>query len=225
VIQNNPNLLSLKGLNGLELIASIYVADNPKLENLKELKSIKSINSLGIYQNEKFSNFFDEGSLPTTLRYLIIEKNPSLLTLEGLSASTAQIDGYIFIKNNKNLSSLIGLYPNHELSGDVEIENNDNLKDIKSMAPIVIANRNLHIINNDQLIDLEGLQNIRSAGKIFSGTPNSPNYSLQIFANDRLVNFCAIQELLTNGYAPNVTIVTNKYNPSVEDIKSGKCKE
>jgi hypothetical protein len=225
LIQGNTNLLSLKGLSGLEIISAIYVADNPKLENLKELKSIKSINSLGIYQNERFSNFFDENHLPETLRFLIIEKNPSLLTLEGLSEKTAQLDGYILIKDNKNLISLTGLYPNHRLIGDIEIEDNENLKDIKSLATIVIVERNLHIINNDQLTSLEGLDNVQSAGKTFPNLPNSPTFSLQIFANDRLVDLCAIQGLLSSGYAPIVNIVTNKYNPSVEDIKSGKCKE
>jgi len=225
IISRNPHLQSLKGLDNLEHIEYLWIGDIPKLENLKELKSIKSIEGIGIYQNERLSGFFNESQKPTSLRYVKIEKNPSLVSLKGLAAESSHFDGYILVKENKNLRSLEGLYPNHTISGEIEIEDNENLTDIKSLAPVVEVDRNLHIINNDQLTNLDGLENVRSAGKTYPYIPSSPTFSLQIFANDRLADLCAIKGLLATGYAPIVHIVTNKYNPSTEDIISGRCRE
>lgn len=224
VISDNTNLVSLKGLGGLEYISFLFIYNNPVLENLYEIKNIQTLKGMSIFQNEKLSGYFKEGSLPGGIVNVSLENNSGIINLKGLMAHNSEVSGSIYIKGNKNLQSLDGLYPSDTLSFSIEVEDNEKLVDIKALESIVVVKRNLWIINNDQLQSLEGLENVLSAGFDYN-IPGATKRTLDISENDLLKDFCALKGLLTDGYAPFVNIHQNAFNPSKDDIISGNCKQ
>ena len=71
------------------------------------------------------------------------------------------------------------------------------------------------IINeNDSLLSISGLSSLITV-----------NFNFIISHNTILTDYCSIQPLLLNGSYWIITIVDNKYNPTIDDIKNGDCSE
>ena len=87
------------------------------------------------------------------------------------------------------------------------------------------------------ITDLSALSNLKSIGSFFEISNNTEMTSLQglesldsisnkmniIHANDKLVDFCALEQLCEQEDV-NLSIYVNGYNPSVDDIRNGACK-
>lgn len=74
---------------------------------------------------------------------------------------------------------------------------------------------------NTSLTSLAGLENLITVNNMYigqdpGGTP---------VPNQNLSDFCAFQNLFSNGSYGDVNIANNSYNPTVQNIIDGKCSQ
>jgi len=130
-------MTNLNGLNSVQVIGALKIADTQNLQNLDGLESLDSIgNSLiiGFWSrandwpdpNESLSNIDGLSGLSYVGSSVLIWDNPLLENLDGLDNLTS-IEGDLSIKRNDNLTSLNGLNNLTSIGGDLEIEGNSNL--------------------------------------------------------------------------------------------------
>lgn len=97
---------------------------------------------------------------------LFIDQNFNLKTLVGLEQLT-HIGERLVIQNNKGLIDLNGLDNLNYVGGSVSINQNYELTDIKSLKNLTSVNWDLWVLNNPGLKSLEGLHNIVSVERNF----------------------------------------------------------
>jgi len=119
--------------------------------------------------------------------------------LEILSSKSIDFSG---LENIKNLDQLT-------------INSSQTIKNLKGLENIS-GNVGLSIRNNDLLENLDALE------KITSSTVNF----VTIESNENLSNFCGLLPLIENdsNISSKLEISNNKFNPTINDISTGKCK-
>ena len=100
--------------------------------------------------------------------------------------------------------------------GDITI-----LDDVVSLVPLttLVEVEGDVLIRNTSLITLNGLENlITVTGSITINSDLEQGMPIQ-----NINDFCALQNLFTNGAFGTVTIADNGFNPTVQDIIDGNC--
>ncbi len=145
----------------------VQIIDNISLESLEGLDSIQIFNSrLDVIGNDKLKNLegLEKSKIGDNGVWLEISENDSLLTLEGLgnmdSIVASTIHGNLYIRNNSQLGSLIGLNNLQYIEGDLEITGNASLIDISTLSQLNTVGRSVLISDNSILESLNGLENI-----------------------------------------------------------------
>lgn len=235
IIENN-SLQSLSGLENLTNIGSLWLSNNEYLTSITELSnatitntvlmnsntliSLEGLNLSNQIENVAFTGSFitslDILSSYTSLSFLRISET-NLTSLEGLNNLESINDLRLY--ENHNLTNLIGL-DNVQSIDDFIISECDSLLSLEGLNNLTSLGDAM-VINNDNLISLEGLGNLLSVERLGLGE----NHLNSDFPNPQLSDFCALQNLFTNGtYNPDeVRIGNNAYNPSIQDIIDGNC--
>ncbi|MCK6691752.1 MAG: hypothetical protein L6Q97_06565, partial [Thermoanaerobaculia bacterium] len=153
VIQNNDQLLNLKGLgNPLTRMATpwmnVLVADNDALTTLEGFEFLQKVGGLAY---DGFCCDFPFGELK-------IQHNINLLSLQGLDGLEG---GIVVIQDNDNLQSLEGFGDRFGNAGDayLSIAENDTLPNLKGLDSLSKIN-SLYIGKNGNLQNLAGLQTL-----------------------------------------------------------------
>ncbi len=186
VIDNNPQLVSLAGLENLTDFAggNLIISNNPTLSSLNGLGAI-GFSWVQIINNDALTNLSGlEGLVESFL--IRIEDNDALQDLSGLDNYSIGVGN--IIRNNASLSSLNGL---ESLMGveTIIIEDNPLLTDISSLENVQEIVVLFEIRNNDSLTNLAGLQN---AGTFFNLAAG-----FRISDNDALVDISALSNFET----------------------------
>ena len=241
-ISDNPALTQLKGLEGLSTVSILFIHDNHKLQSLSGLDQLTKVSHISIANNDRLNSFQGLHHLKEIGR-LTITGNSSLTSLRGFGEGVESVDnleinytsglrdltGMLSPRGKiesslelfgTGLTSLKGLSFSSELSFGIHIEDNF-LTDISALQSVEKIGRSLIIANNSQLRSLVGLNNLISVG---DGNNKDMGYRVGIYDNWSLRDFCALTGLFTKGTYYKVTIETNHYNPTVEDIKESQCK-
>ncbi len=135
-IFNNPNLVSLSGLENVILIEGhLNISDNDNLLNLNALENLSSIGS-----------------------YLSIEDNTNLNSLTGLN-NLSSIGGQLRVSENDNLVDFSGLDNLISVAGDFWIDDNDSLINFNGLENLISIEGVILIQDNMTLNSLSGLQN------------------------------------------------------------------
>ena len=95
------------------------------------------------------------------------------------------------------------------------------LDEVTSLQPLI----SLRIIEGDVIImdtDLQTLDGLENLEQITGSLSITSNMS-QGMPIQNIVDFCALQNLFTNGTFGQVTIQDNGYNPTVQNIIDGNC--
>ena len=207
-VRYNTNLISLEGLDNLQILGGLKILNNPLLTSLVGLEQITTIN--GAFR---------------------IQNNTMLSSINQLSNLTSV--GELYIENNTNLVSIVGLNQITSISW-LQIRNQDLLTDLSELSGLINVDY-LFIAGNDGLTSLNGLQNLIDNLGLYIGIGiefdifvNDPNINL--------TDFCGLTNLFVNGnyvadgnttamFFDGVTIVNNAYNPTIQDIIDGNCSQ
>lgn len=221
------NLDLITNLNGLSNLTTIgnncYINNNQNLLNLNSLSSLTSIGGLlKIFNNDSLTNL--GLSQLTSVINISIDGNAMLTDLQGLE-NINPTNRNIFIVNNSNLNSVVGLNF-HNSIGSIDISNNPNLNDISNLNSLTSINGTFNIQDNDLLVDLSGFSNVTTiTGGI--GIGNNQNltslnglnqlstigWSIIIGNNPQLNNIDALSNL---SYIPRALTISN--NSSLTNI-------
>ncbi len=191
LINQNPALTSLNGLNNLTQARGVQIQDNAALTSLTGLDNLTQIfglinGNLTIRFNNALTSLDGLGSLNSIEKELIIEENPALTNIMGLSALTNVNSIYLF--NNDALTSLAGLNGLTTIPAGIRLITNDGLTSLSGLNNLnfaatfesfgstalnnLSALANLTRVNNmtfefnDVLTSFAGLSNLDSVGQL-----------------------------------------------------------
>jgi hypothetical protein len=164
ILTDNPSLSDLSGVSGLTSIgASLVIRNNDLLTHLDDFSALTSVAaSMSITDNDGLTSISglsgivgftsalsirNNASLPdlqglfavSTLNGLIIDDNPSLVNIDGLSGLTAVGNAFadLLIDNNAVLTNLDGLASLIAVNADLRITNNPSLASCSSLAALL----------------------------------------------------------------------------------------
>ncbi|WP_310993223.1 hypothetical protein [Aequorivita marina] len=234
-IGGSMNLMDISGLSQVTKIKGDFQLYDTSLTNLNAFKNLKTIEgrflimgNLYLVNLDSLLNLNDIGSKIT------ISFNEALTNLDGLTSVTATIPEVIIYQNTR-LENINGLQ-NIKFTEQIEITNNFSLINLNGLSRATSPSR-IDIINNRSLISLSGLNNITAIGE--GGFYIEKNYLLKNLNNlDRisiiegplsiernilLKDFCALNDLITEGSFGTYLVLRNLYNPTIQDIIDGNC--
>ena len=191
IIQDNPNLTSLKGLeNGLskimttiriernislksleglgnmpeQILSHVYLSGNAEIEKLNCFSNLKSIGGyFFITSNNKLIDINSLNSLETIGNQFAITNNPNLVNLQGLSSLTSL--GFSFgLSRCDKIINLKGLENLRTIARQVGITNNDNLSSLEGLNSLETIGLHLTISGNPKLTSLEGMSKLKGIG-------------------------------------------------------------
>lgn len=181
IIDGNPQLTSLTGLDNLVDIASnLVVSNNPILISLNGLGAF-GFTGVEIVNNDTLVNLDGLNDLQDVFGMLIIEGNDALQNLVGLESYFGSL--YFIVRNNQNLTSLEGINSDLNFVETVSIQDNPLLTDISTLQNLNQILISFEIRNNDSLTNLDGLQ--------FDDVISD----FTIIDNDALVDISALSEI------------------------------
>jgi len=140
-IDSNPALATLRGLDSVRSAHGLFLTKNTKL---------RSLSALGNIRGELGNSTVARRSLddPPPFGKLVVEHNPSLLSLHGL-------DGIMGAET-------------------ISIQNNARLRSIAALRNIRTPALNLFVFKNPAMESLQGLQGLESAGNVLVSVDDSP---------------------------------------------------
>ncbi|MEP5340635.1 MAG: hypothetical protein ABJL44_12895 [Algibacter sp.] len=243
-VENNDLLTSLEGLGNLILVGrDLRIWDNASLKDLTGLGKLASVGGyIEITLNSSLIDIIGLKNLTSVDGYLRVFKNDLLTDLEGLDNLTS-LGGSLILGANDSLENITNLLNIASLGGDLNISENASLKKLTGLGNLTSVEGQCFIAQNNSLTDLTGLQGITSISEYLMIRQNQSLISLSgleslntiggniyigsaLFSNNIelgnpvLSNYCALTNLFMNGIYGDVNIVNNKYNPSVENIKT-----
>ena len=252
-IESNNSLESIKALENIPAVNNLTISGNPKLTSLKGLHNINVINRNlridGEFATLGFGNLgriggglyiigtqildLSDFNKISSLEGLTIKDNTILKSLEGLENIITY--GPIEIASNDMLQNLDGLSPFSVVKG-LKITGNNSLTSLENLENLTAIDNILRVSNNKSLTTLNGLQNV----KVVRYEPwhtwlTFPEF-VDIEGNDKLIDFCAIQDLITvldsldsnrGGWQPvyYCYVSNNGFNPTAQEIVDGNCKQ
>lgn len=167
VIENNPNMTNLDGLNKLEKIAGgVEISTNKSPSDYRGPSHrpprpvmMTFFEESRISNNASLTDLGGLSNLRSIKTVLSIDNNASLTGIKGMN-EVASISG-LNIRNNINLTKLEGFNSLNAIEDSLTIHENPRLKDIDELANLSSINRgSLSISNNNKLTDLGGLNNL-----------------------------------------------------------------
>ncbi|NQY05660.1 MAG: carboxypeptidase regulatory-like domain-containing protein [Flavobacteriaceae bacterium] len=248
----NDQEISYFGFYGYEkVIGNIWFNENWGDDYSYDITSLQPLNTLKevtgqvwMYDMGALTNFNGFENLEIVGGDLFIEVGV-MESFQGLNnlqrAGNLYIDG-LPIVDLQGLESLMEV-------DNLDVILNIQLESLNGLNSLTTINENLAIIGNQELLNLNGLNNITNVGGNLSvvhgnftslsgiESLNNVGGSVQIgfweytpgatedAPNPNLTDFCALQNLFTNGTYGNVFIENNAYNPTVQDIIDGNCSQ
>lgn len=245
-IGNNSynNIVDLSPLINIYSVGSMHVVGTELTSLYGVNLDINSvINELKISFNHNLLSLIDI-SIPSEIRDLRIQSNDTLESLEGLNQLNT-ITFYFLLHNNNSLTSLNGLnnltsWEYNSFKGNESLENFtglDNLtaiedmwldgtyfKNFEGLESLEAINWEILVKSNLYLESFQGLNNLTTLGNggSFIGLDENTSDPLP---NPLLTDYCALQNLFTNGTYGSVTIENNAFNPTVQNIIDGNCSQ
>ena len=165
-------LKNLKGLDSLEVIGKGFgVLINEEIISLAGLEKLKSVggnttsqDGFTISKNRKIEQLDNLRKIEYIGDWLIIDNNPKLQSIEGLSSSRTTTLDRIFIHDNESLINLNGLenikYIKEVNFGVISILRNKNLENVNGLENIELIEKGFLISRNDKLADCCGIAHL-----------------------------------------------------------------
>ncbi|MEO1653240.1 MAG: hypothetical protein AAFU64_06825, partial [Bacteroidota bacterium] len=182
IINNNPHLINLKGLENLRSLTRIIISNNPELESLEGLNGLIFSQNLEISLCPKLRDLKGINAL-VRAGSLTISRLSSLENLQGLEG-LVEVD-FLSVLDNPQLNSLVGLERVREMLY-LTCWNNDLLEDFQALERLSSDTLSLSIRDNENLKSLKGLESIRVA-----------QFSINLENNPQLTDISALSQVHT----------------------------
>lgn len=250
-LSNLSGLTTLDGFNNLETVSgNLYIGcqnvDKGQGVHLSSISGFYKLTSIGgflglIYaaggdQNGPLTSITGFSNLKTIGRYLDIGGR-NLTNVSGFSKLETIGEGFkVYATGLTGLGDFGKLRSIAMRGGQFELNSNDKMTSLKGLASLTEISQ-WYITSNNALLDLKGFEKIKSMSggiQLFScplltNLDNLSNLeqvsSVSIAFNSELISFCGLNKLIKgNGITSGFYAVnSNKYNPTIDDIKNGKC--
>ncbi len=186
-IVQNPQLVTLEGLENLTETGDLYLDGNVSLTDINGLSGLtKTIafeqngyeyGNISLYGNNALSSLEGLNNLQHIDGGLHIQRMNFLLSLNGLNGlETVKKD--VLIKENSMLQNLSGL-DNLSQAGSVRIQQNESLYSLTGLSNLTTVQEGVIIFLNLALVDLGNLEKLKHVGKQFKVIYNPLIQSLQ----------------------------------------------
>lgn len=175
-IKNNPLLLNLNGLNGLNYIngGTLEINSNEMLNNINDLSGLLSFKSLVVEDNPMLLNLDGLEGVRLSRESIVINNNNALLNIDGLSGLDT-VDGVIvFIAGNPSLSSINGLSNLQFVAGDLIIRNSQ-VTSLNALDGLENVGGGVFVSYNESLTDFCGLLPLIDSGGLSGGFSTKGN--------------------------------------------------
>lgn len=173
ILEMNPSLTSLEGLNQLVHVGGNLIIRQMPVSTLSDLGGLVDISGDMSIVGTLFQNLTGLKSLNSVNGDILIGSNAYLTELTGMEW-LSQSNGALDIQSNSSLESLTGLENLTVTNGYLKIGNNNSLKDLTGLANLVHIGGGLDLWDNNRLNDFTGLNSLTSIGG-----------SLTIYSNPR----------------------------------------
>jgi hypothetical protein len=152
----------------------------------------------------------------TRIGGLALTYNIGLQNLNGFEnlvfvGDSSSSPSQIIISGCQSLQNIDALFNLAEVRGPIHISDNQSLLNIEGLSNLNKVDGSVDIYFNTYLQHLNGLENLNTA------------QDFDISFNNFLSDFCALQNLFSNGTYGAVSIQNNAYNPTAQDIVAGDC--
>lgn len=163
-VNANDSLLSLSGLENLNAIGNLEIANNKNLTSLNALSNLSTINSgITLTNNDALSSLQGLENISNLEGHVMIFSNEALTSIDGLE-SLSNINGSIGISYNNVLTSINALNNLSFVGGLVDISGNNVLASLDGLDNLTSIGVHLYIFDNDNLTSIAALQNLTSIG-------------------------------------------------------------
>jgi len=166
------------------------------------------------------------------VKELIIKDDVQINNFDGLRNLESVFK--IHLQNLPNLKTTEVIMPKILSCSFIEI-NNTGLENLDGFSSFNFDLNNLIIKFNQELLNIDGLSNLTGSGQLLIES-NSKLESVNLFnfdntknlfivRNSSLSDFCGLQNLLKTDNSYNSAIHDNLFNPTLQDIIDGNCKQ
>jgi hypothetical protein len=211
---HGDDIINLNGLSRLNAIEGDLVIEyNKSLIDIDEgLSNLSYVGrDISIWENSELSKIDGLNKVIST-KNLTITQNFKLVEINGFS-NLESIDGNLNLFFNIKLNLINGFHNLSEIKGSLDIDQSYALTNVNSFSNLTYIGENLHLERNSALIDINGFSKLN-----FVGT------GIRIESNRALKDLCVLQPLLKNGsFGGSLYIVSNYYNPTLNQIVTGNC--
>jgi hypothetical protein len=241
-IEDNPELMSLSGLDSLATIGvhfstnhyALIIKNNPELIHLNGLANLMILGGgLFLDNNDILVNLTGLNRLTSIGGNLNIGHNYELASLTGLE-NLVSIGGSLIVNYWTNLADLCPLSNIATINGNIEISGSE-ICSLTGLEGLTLVNGDLKINDTRFLTDLTGLNNvIQIGGSLQIGAPQGPSSSLsnleglnnlisidgdlKIYNNGDLLNLSGLNSLVSVG--GHLTINGNDQLLSLQGLNS-----
>jgi len=197
-IRDNPNLISLRGLDSIDFVSNFDIINNPSLLSLTGLNNLDSVYSFDFIGNNSIINLVGLDNLKYAY-YFYITGNNSLVNFSGLS-NLEKVGSTFLISNNNSLINFRGLNKLNFI-WSLDVLNNSSLINFTGVESLSYLD-NFHIENNAALINFVGMENVttlyqhcyvnnNSSLENFIGLQNVTKFysTLRVTGNSKILNF------------------------------------
>lgn len=206
------SLVDLSKLSNLtKITGELYINANVGLSSLEGLNNLQIVEGrVGICCNPNLNTLLPLNKLEVIGTELSIFET-KLRNLEGLN-NVKKIQRLV-ISNNHELLNINDL-SNLDSLGHIIIIQNGGLANINGLSNLSYLS-SINIWGNYSLLNIDGLENV----PFIDG-------GISLSSNENLSDFCGIRNMLIQSeYSGVYNVYENKYNPTVEDIIEGRCKQ
>ena len=203
VVQRNPDLLNLVGLNQLQTIGGFFdVFSNASLTSLGDFSTLQSIGDYFYVSNEDLISLGDFSTLQSIGGFFDVRNNADLTSLGGFTA--LQSIGSSFSVSSTALTSL-GDFPVLQSIGSFfQVFSNDDLTSLGDFSALQSIGGVFQVFSNDELTSLGNFASLQSIGDYF-----------RVSSNDELTSLGAFPMLASIGIADEVFV------PSIGSSQDG----
>lgn len=173
VIQGNPSLTSLRGLEHLRHLDGLTISSNNTLQSLQGLDSLREVTfTVSISGNPELESLHGLDQLQVA-GDLILNGNAALTSMQGLESLQTVggwptfANGHLTISRNSSLTNLTGLNSLRQVDGELQISDNTELRRLEGLAALEHVQISIEISRNPLLGDLDALTSLTS----FPGHP------------------------------------------------------
>lgn len=206
-VQNLSALSTLKEVTG-----HLMFSQTKELESLNGLDNLEKIGGhLNFSWNEVLHDISALSSVDSLHKDLILMGNRALSNFDGFE-NIEYIGGDINFEWNE-FEQLTGFESLEKTSGGITIENNHKMQHITGFGRLDKIRGSVRVSWNDALAEITGLAKL--ADLDFG--------SLIISHNKKLNNFCGFKSVSTNPFI--ISIDNNLYNPTLDEIRQGDCRQ